>query len=300
MEHVTKPKNISWNSIMNRSVSFAVRAPYLLRKGFTLIELLVVIAIIAILAAMILPALSSARKKTQGIYCMNNSKQMALAWMMYKDDCSDRLVYNRDYTGAGKSAGNESWAGGWLDFSANNPDNTNTDLLVNHNMYPYGAYLGPYIKNPAAFKCPADKSMASEAGLMLPRVRSLSMNNFVGESSRTETSPSKYKVCNSYSQIKMPAMMFVFLDEREDSINDGFWLSDPDNLYRIVDWPASYHGSAGGFAFADGHAEIHKWKDGRTNPPLREGQMLAIRFVMDGNQDLIWMAQHAAGVGAYP
>src|SRR5215471_18414404 len=147
--------------------------------GFTLIELLVVIAIIAILAAMLLPALARAKLKTQGVYCMNNTKQMALGWVMYAGDNADRLVYNTDGTGSGKAAKNESWAGGWLDFSGST-DNTNVLYLINHDensaLYKYCAYLGTYVaKSVTVFKCPADKSKTFRGA----RCRSLSMNNLV-------------------------------------------------------------------------------------------------------------------------
>jgi len=112
--------------------------------GFTLIELLVVIAIIAILAAMILPALGRAKQKTQGVYCLNNTKQMALGWTMYAGDSNDKLVCNLDGTMAGQQQSSPSWVAGWLDFTAST-DNTNVLMLINHDKYPFGAYLGPYV-----------------------------------------------------------------------------------------------------------------------------------------------------------
>jgi prepilin-type N-terminal cleavage/methylation domain-containing protein/prepilin-type processing-associated H-X9-DG protein len=275
--------------------------------AFTLIELLVVIAIIAILAAMILPALARAKQKTQGVYCMNNTKQMCLAWNMFAGDNNDTLAPNADGTACGQSAGNEAWVAGWLDFTGGQPPGaaTNVQMLVNHDLYPYGAYLGPYVKNPSAFRCPADKSTTRIGNQQLPRTRSISMNNFVGHGGVGRptglwTSPSKYTQCKTYAQIKSPVDMFVFLDEREDSINDGWYASDPDTRWQIIDYPASYHGNAAGYAFSDGHSEIHRFRDPRTMPVLTTGMLLPLNQNLSGDLDILWMAQKAAGVAAYP
>ncbi|MGO8927881.1 MAG: type II secretion system protein [Limisphaerales bacterium] len=270
----------------------------LARAGFTLVELVAVAAMVCLLATMLAPTMARTKPNSASFQCQNNLRQLAFAWKMYADDNSGNLVYNRD--GGGYSAGTAAWVGGMMDYSSST-DNTNTGLLIDHDMYPYCAFLGPYIKTPLAFKCPADRSTALMAGGPMPRVRSVSMNNCVGMGSSTGPKyVPGFPLCSNLAQIKSPAYMFVVLDEREDSINDGCFETNPNSLYRIIDYPASYHNNAGSFSFADGHTEIHHWKDPRTRPVLQPGQFLALNVVLPGDTDVLWLAQHAAGLLSYP
>ena len=263
-------------------------------SGFTLIELLVVIAIIAILAGLLLPALTSAKQKAQAVMCMNNHKQLLIAWRMYADDNGDRIpfAYAPDFPNANAPFG---WCTGVLNFST---DSVNWDIDRNITRSP----LWPYCKQPGIFKCPADQStVKNNLGKVVPRVRSMSMNIWVGGNQGTDGGwGPTWKVYNKTGDMLNPgpANTWVLLDEREDSINDGFFVvsmeSYPDaTKTKMVDYPASYHNRAGGFSFADGHSEIKKWRDARTIPILKKGQLLPLNQPSPSNQDVVWMQDHS-------
>ena len=266
------------------------------RSGFTLIELLVVIAIIAILAAMLLPALSRAKAKAQGIQCMNNGRQLMLAWRMYAEESRDMLPFSFSNDPA-SLAYDYVWVRGII-LVANDAAQANWNVdttLAKGNLW-------PYTKNPKIYKCPADPSTAINAqGIRVPRIRSMAMSNWVGgngDSPQTAYrggwgAAGQWKVYRKTSEMLRPgpANTFVLLDERHDSINDGYFVVEMDGwpsptTTRIVDFPASYHGNAGGLSFADGHSEIHKWRDPDTMPPLQKD---IVGKADPNNLDIIWL-----------
>jgi len=261
-------------------------------NGFTLIELLVVIAIIAILASMLLPALSHAKSKTQGIYCMNNLRQVTLAWKLYADD--NRLFPPNEDNQTG------GWIRGWLDYSGST-DNTNV-LYLTVSTY---AKLGPYTRSPKVYKCPADAS-CSRGRIGEPRVRSISMSQAIGPDRNNTGNPPRgqwlpsptFKVYLKESDVVNPAPvnLWVMIDEHPDSINDGgFAVQMPRTTTdtRWVDVPAKYHNNACGFSFADGHAEIHKWLRPGVIPNVKY-QVISGQIVSVGNPDVLWVAKRTS------
>lgn len=239
-------------------------------RAFTLIELLVVIAIIAILAAMLLPALSKAKQKAQGIQCINNLHQLTFAWILYSGDFNERIPAN---AGVGTIATTVPvpqatlnlgiWVHGQMGGLGFWGGETLPELVQAGSLYPYSKSVNIY-------KCPADRKTGQAPNQTKLTTRSMSMNAFMNPFGSTPGGGVD-RIYKKQSDIVRPAPVdcWVFIDESPGTVNDGYFLCDPiSNPSQWVDLPAAYHNGAGGIAFADGHAEIRKWHDGRITAAL--------------------------------
>lgn len=235
--------------------------------GFTLIELLVVIAIIAILAAMLLPALARARQKAQGIQCMSNLRQLCIAWNIYAGDNDSRLMPNGAENDQPASLTDPAYKPQWCPgvqylTSELSPDPMSSGQPNRGDQWIALGLMYPYVKSYGVFKCPADSGLIRDSfGSVYPHVRSMSMNEWIGnfEPWNNITTVRSY---HREADLANPGAvnLWLFIDENPWSINDGAFICTP-TLQFWVDCPASYHNNAGGLAFCDGHAQIRKWTD---------------------------------------
>ncbi|MBU6411138.1 MAG: prepilin-type N-terminal cleavage/methylation domain-containing protein [Verrucomicrobia bacterium] len=258
--------------------------------GFTLIELLVVIAMIAILAALLLPALARAKARAQAIVCLNNTRQLDLAWQVYAADHNDDLPYNLGMVGSSFRTP-LNWVNNVLTWDLS-PDNTNLTTLTDSG-------LGPYVGNTRCYRCPSDHALSAvqRAAGWEARIRSYSMNAMVGNAG--DFSTNGYNINNpdyiqffKTTQIRQPSEIFVFLDEHPDSINDGYFL-ERDYYPEWHDLPASYHDGSAAFSFADGHGALHRWVETATiKPPAPYAANLPIPVPAASRADFEWVTDH--------
>lgn len=276
------------------------------KYGFTLIECLVVIAIISVLSSILLVSTVKVKIKTQGIQCMNNGRQLSLGWFMYAHDNNNKIVYaSDDGNGVTYNPKNKyAWTLSHMDFDPNNT--ANWDINADITKGP----LWMYLKNSNIYKCPSDHSYVTVNGEQKPRVRTISMNLFLGGFAGDDGGSfflKDYQIYLSLYDISgnnspSPSKTFLFLDEREDVLNwgnfqvymNGYNVPNGEQLYGFFqDIPGMYHNNSCGFSFCDGHSEIHKWKDSRTIPPI-QSQIQTIGFLESPyNADVAWLQDHA-------
>lgn len=281
------------------------------RSGFTLIELLVVIAIIAVLAALLLPALGRAKARAQATVCQNNFRQLQLAWELYTADY-DGWIPDKPSSNAGGEPNYDlmpakPWVRGTMSYVPNNWDNFNTANLIDPNLTAFGTY----ITAPAVYKCPADKSMALLGGALRPRVRSYGYNaafHAGGFGNGYLRDDATHNPLNRVVQMRNPAMSLTFIEQHEDSLDlPRFLMPIRNHLGRnrshyigplewtLLDVPAGRHNGGCAVAFADGHVEFKRWEDPRTLRPVR-GEMIPLEYVRDVlsgppvNPDILWLA----------
>lgn len=266
------------------------------RCGFTLIELLVVTSTIALLLMVVTPAFSRMKPNGYAIQCQNNTRQLAMAWQMYADDNSGRLVVNlhggANVAGIGDSTYGHSWASGWLDWTYGRSDNTNTALLAD----PRYARLAPYLNSATnVFKCPADKylSWAQRTFGLTQRARSYSASIYLGAGNAEQgpvDSIYKHVIKTSDLLYPTPAQTWVHVDEHPDSMNDAAFFNPRQAAW--IDNPTTYHNGAAGFSFADGHSEMHKWSGSLTRLVSVNFNFSAVSAV-SGDPDIHWVSLHS-------
>jgi len=268
-------------------------------RAFTLVELAVMIVMVAVLGSVLLPAYAKTGLNSRSVQCLNNNRQLCAAWRMYADDSRDWIVYGGDDgTGTSNPLNQYAWTAAHLDFNSGNRQNWDPTVdLMKRPLWPYTG------RNAAIYKCPSDQSYVVVNGVSKPRIRSMSMNYYLGGLAGTDggwPNAAPYRLFLKTTELTAPgpAKTFVFLDQRWDEVNWGNFLTDMSGYpnspaqYTLQDLPNMLHNLGCGFSFADGHTELHRWLDPRTTPPLSYIWPLSPGSTPN-NPDVAWLQAHA-------
>ena len=296
-------KTPSLRGLRVRRARFTSEMTTVIRCAFTLIELLVVVSVVALLAATLVPTLAGARIGSQTFHCLNNNRQLCSAWRMYADDNRDRIVYS-GRSGSTMINSNDAyaWTGTSMDFDPNYSANWDTNVdIVKRPLWPYTS------KDASIYRCPSDHSYVVVGGVPKPRVRTFAMNLFTGGYAPAPGSgpagtdggyAPTFRIFSKTTELTSPGpgKTFVFIDMRPDEVNWGNFLTDmagyyPNNtpLYAFYDLPGIFHNYGASLSFADGRAEIRRWVDPRTGPPISDLVFDTWPFASPRNADVGWL-----------
>lgn len=264
-------------------------------RGFTLIELLVVIAIFAVLASLLLPALNRARARGLAADCLSNLKQLQTGWTAYTADNDDYIPGNDYYAESGdtKPRGNLNWETGCMDITTVNvSDNTNISLFLS----PQWSQLGPYMQNADIFFCKASRLLVLEPDGTHHLARTVSMNGWMGYVNVDWLGERfvNFRRTGDITKMSLSDAM-VFVDERDDSVDDGYFCVDMQQNW-IANVPSNFHYGGGTLTYADGHAEIHRWRTPEFQIPQQSGlATTSSKFftVSPTNEDMLYLRNHA-------
>jgi prepilin-type N-terminal cleavage/methylation domain-containing protein len=272
------------------------------RRGFTLIELLVVIAIIAILAALLLPALNRAKDNAKMTNCLSNLKQLQISWQLYGLDYRDSMPGNDHWGG---STNDLVWAPGYMTYETALPESAAFYTVANRSMLEASALgsVGPYNKNASIYRCPSDKSYIELSGQRLDRVRSYAANNYLGTHGPNQLSPSGTgKVFFKFSSMSgvSPSDIWCLTDVHEDGLADAVFANVPRNAASFDRWvtiPSARHNLGACLSYIDGHVERHKWVESSTRIPVKRSVIrIAATLLPAPSKDVRWLTEHATAL----